>query len=307
MPQRTFTSDFKRFFGRGLAILLPSIVTLWLLWQAFAFVFTNVALPINRVIRLTVIEVVEFVPEPQRPGWYDVTAEQVTARAALRAGQSQPVLEPAEIEHRLRREQFKTFWEGHWYLEGAGLFIAILLIYLAGLLLSNFVGRQVYTRVEKLIARIPGFKQVYPHVKQLVDLILGDKKMAFSEVVLVEYPSKDIWTIGFLTGESIRSIDDSAGERVQSVFIPTSPTPFTGFTINVPKTKIRQLDMSVEEALRFVITAGVLTPGAASPAHLPRTEGGAPGPLPEGGPSEGSETDSGPDSGPGRENRRETA
>ncbi|MEQ8769215.1 MAG: DUF502 domain-containing protein [Phycisphaerales bacterium] len=269
MPGHTFTSDFKRFFGRGLAILLPSIVTLWLLWQAFAFVFTNVAVPMNRAIRLTVIEVVEFLPEAQRPGWYNVSPENITARAAQRAQNAQPELLPDQIERRLRREQFRDFWERHWYLEGAGLFIAILLIYLAGLLLSNFVGRQIYLRLERLIARIPGFKQVYPHVKQVVDLIMGDRKMAFSEVVLVEYPSKDIWTIGFLTGESLRAIDEPAREAVQSVFIPTSPTPFTGFTINVAKSKIRPMDMTVEEALRFVITAGVLTPGAASPAKLP--------------------------------------
>lgn len=297
MPRHTFTSDFKRFFGRGLAILLPSIVTLWLLWQAFAFVFTNVALPINKVIRLTVIEVVEHVPEAQKPGWYTVTGEQIAARRSLRAEQSLPELEQSAVVHQVRRDQFREFWTSHWYLEAAGLFIAILLIYLAGLLLSNFVGRQIYVRVEKLIARIPGFKQVYPHVKQVVDLIMGDRKMAFSEVVLVEYPSKDIWTIGFLTGESLRAIDEPAGETVQSVFIPTSPTPFTGFTINVSKSKIRILDMTVEEALRFVITAGVLTPGAASPAKLPTDSG----------PLAGAEAGSGQDPGGSGQDPRETA
>ncbi len=280
MAKHTFTSDFKRFFGRGLAILLPSIVTLWLLWQAFAFVFTNVALPINKVIRLTVIEVVEFLPDNQQPAWYGVTEDQIDARRALRAEQSLPELERDDVVEQIRRDQFREFWSSHWYLEAAGLFIAILLIYLAGLLLSNFVGRQIYTRVEKLIARIPGFKQVYPHVKQVVDLIMGDRKMAFSEVVLVEYPSKEIWTIGFLTGESLRAIDAPAGETVQSVFIPTSPTPFTGFTINVPKSKIRPMDMTVEEALRFVITAGVLTPGASSPAKLPTDSAPAIAPEP---------------------------
>jgi uncharacterized membrane protein len=77
----------------------------------------------------------------------------------------------------------------------------------------------------------------------------------------VEYPRPGIWTVGFLTGNSIREIDKVAGERVVSVFIPTSPTPFTGFTINLPKDKVFELSMSIEEALRFVITAGVLAPG----------------------------------------------
>ncbi|MFG0306515.1 MAG: DUF502 domain-containing protein [Phycisphaerales bacterium JB040] len=262
---RTFTNDFKRFFGRGLAILLPSIVTLWLLWQAFTFVFKTVATPINAGIRVVIIEAVEVFPEAQRPKWYLVTTEQIDNRKIERQRQGRRVIEDSEIERNIRREQFREFWDDYLLLETTGLFIAIILIYLAGMLLSNFVGRRIYHRVERLIARIPGFKQVYPHVKQVVDLVVGEKKMAFSKVVLVEYPSKDIWTIGFLTGESIRDIDESAGERVQSVFIPTSPTPVTGFTINVSKSKIRQLDMTVEEALRFVITAGVLAPGDVPP------------------------------------------
>lgn len=267
---RSFTADFKRFFGRGVAILLPSILTLWLLWQAFAFVFTNVALPINRAIRIGVIEVVEYFPEPNRPGWYRVKPEQISARQAQRQQQGLRQISDPVVEITIRREQFREFWRGHWYLEMTGLLIAIILLYLAGLLLSNFVGRSIYVRVERLIARIPGFKQIYPHVKQVVELVLGEKKMAFSTVVLVEYPSKDIWTIGFLTGESVRQIDESAGEHVSTVFIPTSPTPFTGFTINVPRTRIRELDMTMEEALRFVITAGVLTPGS-TPASSPGT------------------------------------
>jgi len=289
---RSFTADFKRFFGRGVAILLPSILTLWLLWQAFAFVFNNVALPINRTIRIGVIEVIDLVPEKSpRPGWYTVKPEQVAARQAQRQQQGLRQIGDPVVETTIRREQFREFWRGHWYLEMTGLLIAIILLYLAGVLLSNFVGRSIYVRVERLIARIPGFKQIYPHVKQLVELVLGEKKMAFSTVVLVEYPSKDIWTIGFLTGESIRQIDESAGERVSTVFIPTSPTPFTGFTINVPKTKIRELNMSMEEALRFVVTAGVLTPGSPSSTLPPAAPPGPASPAP-GGPEE---------------NRRETA
>jgi uncharacterized membrane protein len=82
-------------------------------------------------------------------------------------------------------------------------------------------------------------------------------------VVLVEYPSKDIWTLGFLTGEAFRAVDEMSGGESVSVFIPTSPTPFTGFTINVSRERVRVLDMPVDQALRFVITAGVLVPDQA--------------------------------------------
>ena len=256
----SFTTDFKRFFSRGLAILLPTAVTLWLLWQAFGFVFNNVAQPINRATRFAVIWVVPQVREEDKlPDWFQVTDDRVMEVRKNREIRESVSDESIRLD--LRREYLAQFWRDHRYLNLTGLFIAIMLIYLAGVLLGNIVGKSMYARVERLITRIPGFKQVYPHVKQVVDMIMGDNKLAFSKVVVVEYPSEGIWTVGFLTGNSIREIDTPAGSKVVSVFIPTSPTPFTGFTINVPKDKIFEISMTIEEALRFVITAGVLAPG----------------------------------------------
>lgn len=261
----SFTSDFKRFFSRGLAILLPTAVTLWLLWQAFGFVYNTVAQPINKATRLTVIWVVPKVMDEQKlPEWFQVTEAEVAEARATRAEVRESASDAA-IRLTLRREYLRKFWGEHPYLNLTGLLIAIMLIYLAGVLLGNIVGKSIYTRVERLITRIPGFKQVYPHVKQVVDMIMGEQKMAFSKVVIVEYPRPGVWTVGFLTGNSIREIDTIAGHQVVSVFIPTSPTPFTGFTINLPKDKVFELSMSIEEALRFVITAGVLAPGDMAP------------------------------------------
>lgn len=309
----SFSREFKRSFGRGLAILLPTIVTLWILWQAFSFVYTNVAEPINRGTRIAVIRAAPYVfpviysdfeevgrgypqtdptPDPdaaglqgedsssrrrglRTPDWYIITAEDILQ--ARSTGRFRPNTAEQTIIRELRREQFRRAWNKYPYLNLSGFVIAILLIYLAGVLLSNFFGRTFYQRVERLIAAVPGFKQVYPHVKQVVDLILGEKKMAFSKVVLVEYPSPGIWTIGFLTGDSLRAIDVPAGGAVVSVFIPTSPTPFTGFTINVLAEKAIVVEVSVEEALRFVITAGVLTPET---ANLVGTVSGGPKTIP---------------------------
>src|SRR5262249_53045955 len=151
-------------------------------------------------------------------------------------------------------------WQSHWYLSGAGLVVAIVLIYLAGMLLGGLIGRRVYTRVEGLIARIPGFKQVYPHVKQVVNLIMGDKPMAFKRVVLVEYPRAGIWSVGLVTSASLRTVVDKTGAPSLSVFIPSTPTPITGFTINVAEDQVVDLQMTVDEAIRFLITGGVLIP-----------------------------------------------
>ncbi len=256
----SFTSDFKRFFSRGLAVLLPTAVTLWLLVQAFGFVYNNVAQPINRATRFAVIWVVpKVMDEDKLPEWFQVTDEWVLETRVSR--DIRTTVSDESVRWDLRREKLAQFWKDHPYLNLTGLFIAIMLIYLAGVLLGNIMGKSVYARVERLITRIPGFKQVYPHVKQVIDMIMGDNKMAFSQVVIVEYPSAGIWTVGFLTGNSLREIDKLAGDTVVSVFIPTSPTPFTGFTINLPRAKVVEIAMSIEEALRFVITAGVLAPG----------------------------------------------
>lgn len=261
----TFMGDFRKFFGRGLAILLPSVLTLWILWQAAVFVFDKVARPINAGIRVVILEVTpRIVDERSLPAWFQVTPEEVMRYEQTLA---QDALSPQDrslssVREEVRRLKFKRFWEDHWYLEATGLFVAMLLIYLAGLLLGNLLGRRLYARVERLIARIPGFKQVYPHVKQVVDLVMGERKMAFNRVVLVEYPRDGIWTIGLVTGNSLRSIRGVAGGEVLSVFIPTSPTPFTGFTINVLAKDAIDIPVSIDEAIRFVITAGVLVPDA---------------------------------------------
>ncbi len=261
--RHTFWGDFRKFFVRGLAVLLPSIVTLWLLWQAFTFLFANVAEPINRGIRVAVVEITPRVaPESIQPGWMVISDEDIQS---FRDSTDNLLLREASdetVSQELRRQKLREVWKDWSFgiLDLTGLIVAIVLLYLAGRLLGSFVGRWFYARLESLLRAIPGFKQVYPHVKQVVDLIMGDSKMAFSRVVLVEYPRKGIWTVGLVTSSSLKPIADQARSEVLCVFIPTSPTPFTGFTINVPAAECVDVDMTIDQALRFVITAGVLVP-----------------------------------------------
>lgn len=266
---RTFKKDFRHFFGRGLAILLPSVLTLWLLWQAFSFLLKNVAEPINTGLRAATVWAVPIIVDDDRPpSWFIVTDEQIRARlSASGTAPADPEAIEQTVEERrstvikqIRRDRLRDFWQDQWYLQILGLFIAVLLIYLAGLLLGNIVGRQLYLKLEKLIGKVPGFKQIYPHVKQVVDLVMGERPMAFSTVVIIEYPIQNAWTVGFLTGESFKVIDEIAGGDVVSVFVPTSPTPFTGFVISLRKDLVHRVDIPVDEALRFVLTGGVLTP-----------------------------------------------
>ncbi len=97
-------------------------------------------------------------------------------------------------------------------------------------------------------------------MKQVVEMIFGEKQISFNRVVLVEYPRKGIWSVGFLTSAGMRDIRDQAGEDVLTVFVPSTPTPFTGFTITVARSEVIDLPISVDEAIRFVLTGGVLVP-----------------------------------------------
>ncbi len=262
-PTPSFWTDFRLFFLRGLGVLLPSVLTLWLLFQAFIFLYNNVAAPINRGIRTAIVEVMpRIVSDAHVPEWFRVTAEEVEE---FKRTTTDPLLRKAPdaaISHHIRTRQIENFWNTWAFglLRLTGLLVATVLIYLGGRVLGSFMGRYFFHRLERLLKAVPGFKQVYPHVKQMVDLIMGDSQMAFRRVVLVEYPRKGIWTIGLVTSSSIKSIAQQVKGDVLTVFIPTSPTPFTGFTINVPAKECVDVDMTIDQALRFVITAGVLVP-----------------------------------------------
>jgi uncharacterized membrane protein len=107
---------------------------------------------------------------------------------------------------------------------------------------------------------VPVIRKVYPYIKQLVDFLINDEdKPKFSRVVAVEYPRKGIWSVGFMTGGSLQTIEKQIPDSI-TVFIPSSPTPFTGYTITVQKKDTVDLPISVEEAIRFAVSGGVLVP-----------------------------------------------
>lgn len=267
-PRRT--GNFRRFFLRGLTVLLPSVLTLWLLWSAFIFVFNRVAEPINVGLRTVVIRAMPTVIHPDiQPEWYRVTDEEVAAHRAAQGLTAARGPDDATLRSVIRRAELERVWRSHWYLQAAGLVVAITLIYLAGFLLGGFLGRKLYTSLERVISRIPGFKQVYPHVKQLVDLVLGDKPMAFNKVVMIQFPKRGTWAMGFVTGKPMRGMAKAAGEgEFVTVFVPTTPTPFTGFTLTVAAKDAVEVQISIDEAIRYLITGGVLVPGQ----NLPEQE-----------------------------------
>ncbi|MHC4976016.1 MAG: DUF502 domain-containing protein [Planctomycetota bacterium] len=258
----TFSGDFKKFFLRGLGILLPSVLTLWIVVQAYQFVERSVAQPINSGIRSAIIEVLPRVVEDQRlPEWFQVTDDQVARRRAQRQESALRHLTDDDLRAQIRAQNFRDWWDSHWYVRGIGLIVAIVLIYLAGRLLGGYIGRRIYLRLESMITRLPVIKQIYPSVKQIVEFLMGgEQKIKFNRVVLVEYPRHGIYTVGLMTGSSMRDIESAATGDCITVFIPSSPTPFTGYTITVRKEDAIDLPITIDEALKFVVSGGVLVP-----------------------------------------------
>lgn len=142
------------------------------------------------------------------------------------------------------------------------IFIVLFFIFLVGLIINSFIGKSIKSTFDKLFSLIPIFGTFYSSLKQLSSLLLREKVVNFSSVVLVEFPHSDSWCIGFLTSEIDKNkfqLIDKSSEEFYAVFVPTSPNPMTGFTIIVKKEKIRKIDISVEEALKFVVFLGLIS------------------------------------------------
>ncbi len=136
----------------------------------------------------------------------------------------------------------------------------ILTLYLLGKFVAARVGRLVWAAIESAFFSFPLVRSIYGSVKQVSDFLLAQRKMEFSRVVAVEYPRKGIWSIGLVTGESFSGIRSAANEPVLAVFIPTSPAPMTGFTVTVPKKDTIDLDVSIDQAIQFIVSCGVVAP-----------------------------------------------
>jgi uncharacterized membrane protein len=145
-------------------------------------------------------------------------------------------------------------------LPGVGLIAGIFLIFIMGFLISNVIGEKLYNFIEKMVKRIPLVTKVYFGIKQIIDAFSIQGKQVFSKVVLIEYPRKGTYVVGFLTGECKGEVQTKTAARLMNVFVPTTPNPTSGMLILVPENDITYLDMTVEEGLKLIVSAGVVVP-----------------------------------------------
>ena len=145
-------------------------------------------------------------------------------------------------------------------IPGAGAVLTLAMILFTGLLAANFIGQKLVVWWEMLLARIPVVNSVYNSVKQVSDTIFSPNGNAFRKAVLVNFPHQDSWTIAFLTGQPGGDVvNHLVGEHL-SVYVPTTPNPTSGFFLMMPASKVIALDMTVDEALKYIISMGVVAP-----------------------------------------------
>ena len=136
----------------------------------------------------------------------------------------------------------------------------VLTLYLLGKFLAAGIGRLFWNQFEGLIDRLPLVRNVYSSVKQVTDFLFTDPDLEYTRVVAIEYPRKGIWTVAFVTGESMLDIESAANESVMSVLVATSPMPFTGFTMTVKKSETIDLNITIDQAFQFIVSCGVVVP-----------------------------------------------
>lgn len=154
-------------------------------------------------------------------------------------------------------------------IPGLGILLSLVLVLATGALAANLFGRRLVSWAESLLGRVPLVRTVYSGVKRLAETVLGDHGSSFRQVLMVEYPRRGMWTLAFQTGSPVGEVQAKTAQEVLTVFIPTAPNPTSGYVVLVPREDIIELDMSVEDGLRMVISLGVVTPESAADAAPP--------------------------------------
>ena len=244
----SFGKDFKRFFLRGLAVFLPTMITLAIIIYVFRFVDKYVGQHLNTALRWAVVQFYCLSNKTPRE-W----------------------IGPDAVWQRVKDQ-----WD-EYHLGWLGFVLAVFLVYLVGRLVASLVGRGIWRMIEQGFLRVPILRQIYPYVKQVTDFLLSERKLELSRVVAVEYPRKGVWSLGLVTGPAMKTVGNSLRSDMLTVFIPSSPTPVTGYTITVRRDEVIDLPLSIDQALRFTVSGGVIMPAGQelSPAEVEQARQGA--------------------------------
>jgi uncharacterized membrane protein len=231
-PRESFSTDFRRFFVRGLSALLPTLITLWLVTWSWNFLWESMGRYVVLAIQRLWVAAGNPVPNPDDPRMAWAWPDPYTG----------------------------TFAFGTKLI---GVLVAALLVYLLGVIIGNFIGRTVYRMSEDAVMRLPLIRAIYPAVKQITDFVLAERssnQFSGSKVVAVRPHEDGIWSIALITGAGVPHLSDVTRQELVTVFVPSSPTAFSGYVMLVPRANVVELPLSVEEAFRLLVSGGVLGP-----------------------------------------------
>lgn len=223
---------------RGLSALLPTLITLWLLVKIWGFL------------------------------WEYMGRHLVWVGGKVMSGGKLTFARGEDIDNFIRGIDWPV-----WVVQAFGVGMAILFVYLIGLVVGNLIGRTMWRIGERIVMHIPILRAVYPSVKQVTDYLLSDRKSQFtgSRVVACEPHANGIWSIGLITGSGLPSLSAAADQEMITVFIPSSPTAFSGYVVMVPRDKVIELPLKVDEIMRLLVSGGVIVPEAIMAEHGVKT------------------------------------
>lgn len=275
---------FRRALVRGLAILLPPLLTIVILVWIWNTVAVYLLVPAENVARRALvtlyhrdIQPASAVPEGAGPDGIAVIDEKPYHLAQdgkyVPSEQYEGVLAwfgPAEMP--ATADAISAAYVERTFLQRTTVIPVFLCgfllgLYLLGKFLAAGVGRFFWLQLERIIIRLPIVRNVYSSVKQVTDFVFNERELEYTRVVAVEYPRKGIWQLGFVTGEALVDIGAAANEPLLTVFFPCSPMPFTGYTAVVKRSETLDLSLSMEQAIQFMVSCGVVVP----PEHLSQT------------------------------------
>lgn len=285
MGERSVRTRGRSFVLRGLITLLPVVLTLFLLAILVQFLNRYVTGPVNSVIYALL--------ERTTPGWAvlrsigvdpedpDLVQLEALPSELQDLGRQRGLLDPLFQERLADHRDASSFVlrdprrlgiderELRDAVEAripplVGILVSFLLALSAGYFASGYVGRRLIHALDAGLQRIPVIRSVHPYTKQFVDFFLSDNKLEFQSVVAVQFFNQGVWSLAFVTGNGMRSLSQASGEDAVSVFVPSSPMPMTGFTSFVPRSRVIPLPITVEDAVRIIVSGGVLVPPAES-------------------------------------------
>jgi uncharacterized membrane protein len=251
---------------------LTLVILLWVIRTVDYYVLGPVTLHTRDVLAWSLTKSYDQLPDSQPGGAPDVFTSHGQSYQRLANGQFVPLAVYAEVlkspgpagppstPQDVYRRWVELNWLQPWFVVPVFIVVFVALMYLLGSLFAAEVARAFWGWLEHGIERLPVVRAVYNSAKQVTNYVFRDRELEFTRVVAVEYPSRGIWSLAFVTNESLADVQTAAGEPMLTILVPTSPMPVSGYTMLISKNEVLDLDMTVEQAVEYIVSCGVVLP-----------------------------------------------